>query len=53
MPHGLTGILYNIRFVLCSHGNIEQSGELDMGAPAELTQSSSPRHVVHTIGKQC
>jgi len=38
--------------VVLSYGKIEQSGELDMRAPEELTQFSSPRHVVHITGKQ-
>lgn len=36
--------------IVLSFGKIEQSGELGMRAPEQLTQFSSPRHVVHTTG---
>jgi hypothetical protein len=43
--------LQHMLCIVLSCGKIKQSGELDMRVPEQLTQFSSPQHVVHTTGK--
>lgn len=43
--------LQHMLCIVLSCGKIEQSSELDIRAPEQLTQFSSPQHVVHTMGK--